>query len=247
MKNLSIVTISLNDIDGLKLTLNNTLKILAQFEMVEQIVIDGGSADGTPDFLEEISGGYANLLFCSECDCGIYDAMNKGAALASGRYILFLNSGDELILQDITKLLDVLETRKYKNADVIGFSYELYDPKKYIRKVIQPRTSFVENFPRMPTSHQAILFRKSLFKKYTYDITYRISGDFEYVCRVLFSNKIYVASDLLLSRFNLGGISSVKKSELFIESCKTLIRYRKNIFILPVRIFALLIAIFVKK
>ncbi|SUH36491.1 glycosyltransferase [Salmonella enterica subsp. enterica] len=59
----------------------------------EWIVVDGGSEDGTREFLQKRHGEF-NLRFISEKDRGIYDAMNKGIALAQGRYTLFLNSGD---------------------------------------------------------------------------------------------------------------------------------------------------------
>lgn len=59
----------------------------------EWIVVDGGSNDGTREYLENLNGIF-NLRFVSEPDNGIYDAMNKGIAMAQGKFALFLNSGD---------------------------------------------------------------------------------------------------------------------------------------------------------
>ncbi|EPX8673465.1 glycosyltransferase, partial [Escherichia coli] len=93
---LSIITVAFRNLEGIVKT-HASLAHLAQAGDIsfEWIVVDGGSSDGTSAFLEGLSGEH-RLRFVSEPDNGIYDAMNKGIAMARGRFALFLNSGDIL-------------------------------------------------------------------------------------------------------------------------------------------------------
>ena len=87
---LSIVTINYNNLKGLK----NTVKSVQSqnFRQFEHIIIDGGSSDGSYEFI--IRNKELFNFFISEKDSGIYNAMNKGIQYCSGDYIVFLNSGD---------------------------------------------------------------------------------------------------------------------------------------------------------
>src|ERR1051325_9405304 len=91
---LSVVTVAFRNYEGVVKTWRS-LRNLARDPSItfEWIVVDGGSQDGTAEFLENLNGQY-NLRYISEKDKGIYDAMNKGIAMAEGRFALFLNSGD---------------------------------------------------------------------------------------------------------------------------------------------------------
>jgi len=92
---LSIITIHLNNFQGLARTLRS-LSEVSFSPSVEWVVIDGGSLKNHDQ------NGIINQVrslahsFSSEPDDGIYDAMNKGTRLASGDYVLYLNAGDEL-------------------------------------------------------------------------------------------------------------------------------------------------------
>ncbi|QXQ09641.1 glycosyltransferase family 2 protein [Paeniglutamicibacter sp. Y32M11] len=88
MQRLSVITITRNDLEGLKRTINSVKN--QSFENIEHIIIDADSTDGTKDFLNN----QPNLKFISEPDDGRYDGMNKGASHASGEIIWFLHSAD---------------------------------------------------------------------------------------------------------------------------------------------------------
>ncbi len=92
---LSIITVAFRNLEGIVKTPSASLAHLAQADDIafEWIVVDGGSNDGTREYLENLNGIY-NLRFVSEPDNGIYDAMNKGIAMAQGKFALFLNSGN---------------------------------------------------------------------------------------------------------------------------------------------------------
>ena len=92
-KKLSIITINYNNQSGLQRTVESIVN--QTWKEFEYIVIDGGSTDGSAAYLES-----QNKIFdywVSEKDLGIYNAMNKGIKAATGHYLLFLNSGDELL------------------------------------------------------------------------------------------------------------------------------------------------------
>ncbi|MCL2844407.1 MAG: glycosyltransferase [Chitinivibrionia bacterium] len=93
MPKLSIITINLNNKDGL---VNTAKSVVTQtWTDYEWIIIDGGSTDGSVDVIKEYAEKTDKLVYwCSEPDGGIYQGMNKGIAKANGEYCWFLNSGD---------------------------------------------------------------------------------------------------------------------------------------------------------
>jgi glycosyltransferase involved in cell wall biosynthesis len=105
----SVVTVAYNALEPLRRTLDSVRE--QRWDAIEQIVMDGGSGDGTVELL--LARDREIALWRSERDRGIYDAMNKGLAQAIGDYVLFLNSGDVLqgkVLfpgQDFGRLLPV--------------------------------------------------------------------------------------------------------------------------------------------
>lgn len=87
---ISVITVSFNRLQELRETFSS---IISQtYKNVEYIIIDGASEDGTVDFLHQNSVNISYWI--SEKDAGIYDAMNKGALVATGDWIIFMNCGD---------------------------------------------------------------------------------------------------------------------------------------------------------
>ena len=93
---ISVVTVCYNSVDTIEETM---LSVLNQtYSDVEYIIIDGGSTDGTVDIIKKYADRIA--YWVSEPDNSIYDAMNKGIAVATGDYINFMNSGDSFASKD---------------------------------------------------------------------------------------------------------------------------------------------------
>jgi len=119
---LSIITINYNDAVGLQRTLdsvaaqsiaNNSLSSptiahdcpQSPIE-IEHIIVDGGSTDGSVDVIRDYEKRLSlslrlSLIWISEKDKGVYNAMNKGIKIATGDYIQILNSGDILASNDV--------------------------------------------------------------------------------------------------------------------------------------------------
>ncbi len=208
---LSIITVCLNDKSGFDRTAKSIIQ--QTHHDFEWLVVDGNSTDGTADLFEQYSGRIDHLI--SEPDDGIYDAMNKGIALARGKYCLFLNSGDTLFdLKVVRRLCPHLV------ADLVIGQMEVFHPvntskngiRKFSNRKIGKRYLFDRTLP-----HQATCIKKSLFDEYGgYDTSFVIAADHDFFVR-LFNKKIKISFvPFCVSRYMLDGLSTqLKTSELF--------------------------------
>ncbi|MCX2837488.1 glycosyltransferase family 2 protein [Salinimicrobium sp. MT39] len=202
---LSIITVNLNNLEGLKRTMQSVFE--QTWQEFEYIVIDGGSNDGSKKYLEENSAKID--YWTSEPDNGIYSGMNKGIQVAKGEYLLFLNSGDHFHskkilfeIKDEVIFFDVIyfniETRKDQVANQITYPSDL-------------RFSF---FINATICHQAILLKRKMFKVVgPFDENLRITSDWKFLILALFKyNCSYRKINRTLSVFYLDGISSKEKN-----------------------------------
>jgi len=176
---LSIVTVCLNDRAGLARTLDS---VAAQgpgdFELV---VVDGGSTDGSVEEARGRGGLVQRLV--SEPDRGIYDAQNKGAGLATGEYLLFLNAGDRLAAPDaLARLLAVPFAEDLVYGDVV------YSQAGHGRRVRPPDRPVLAYLMKSILPTQATLWRRTLFDRLgRHDLSYRIAADYDLLLRALFA------------------------------------------------------------
>lgn len=168
---LSIITVVRNDAQRLLKTINSLAGFYGD-ERFEHVVIDGKSSDQTLDLLRKNSQ-YKNFQYLSESDNGIYDGMNKGAGLASGRFLLFLNCGDRMAMSPdrIEKLLRPVA--QADESDIVCFCSRLCHGTDI--SVLRPQPGRLH---KMPTSHQAMMFSKEFMRTHLYDTRYRIAADF---------------------------------------------------------------------
>lgn len=202
MIRLSVITVNLNNADGLRRTIESVVtQTVRPFEF---IIIDGGSTDGS---VEVIRSFEAKLSFwTSEKDSGIYDAMNKGITHTAGDYLLFLNSGDTFSAPDTVSKLTAYED----TADVIhGTSRLFYPDGTYIiygKKKFMPSITL---FHAMIFSHQAAMFKKNLFAEFgLYDTDLRIVSDYDFILKAFFGGKKFLYIGETIADYQLGGISS---------------------------------------
>src|SRR5690606_12018670 len=121
---ISIITVVYNNVRDIEYTIRSVIS--QTYPNIEYIVIDGASTDGTLDVINNYRDRINVVI--SEKDRGIYDAMNKGLATASGDYVLFLNSGDELF--DDNSIQNVVE--EGKGADIIYGETKLVNEERHI-------------------------------------------------------------------------------------------------------------------
>ncbi|MDB2531611.1 glycosyltransferase [Alphaproteobacteria bacterium] len=160
---------------------------------VEHIVVDGASRDGTLDILNIHRSHFAVLL--SEPDTGIYDAMNKGLALASGDIVGFLNA-DDFYAHDRT-LESIVQC--FTDDDLLDACYSdlIYVDKSDISQIVRywQSNSFVaSSFSRgWCPPHPTFFVRRSVYERFGgFDLTYRIAADIELMMRFLEVKKINV-------------------------------------------------------
>lgn len=146
----------------------------------EVIVVDGGSTDGTRAWLESQRARLAGVV--SEPDAGVYDAMNKGVARATGDWVYFLGADDRLVGDMI--LSEVLNWTKKTEAGVMVGEAAFDDGRLYkLRARINPRA---RNF----VHHQAAFYRRSLFTENgPFDASLAIMADYEFNVR-LWKNRV---------------------------------------------------------
>jgi glycosyltransferase involved in cell wall biosynthesis len=191
-------------------TIEDTILSVASqaYRPVEHIIIDGGSTDGTMDLIRKHMDKIAVVK--SEPDHGIYDAMNKGLALATGDIVGFLNADD--IYADPHALDEIFSAIKEQNVDAC-YGDLVYVDKANIRKTVRywkSRDYQDGLFERgwMP-AHPTFYTRRWVYEKYGgYDTDYRRQSDFELTLRFLAVHKIKSAYiPKILVRMRRGGVS----------------------------------------
>ena len=158
---LSVITINLNNADGLRKTIESVVS--QTFSDYEYIVLDGGSKDDSVDIIKQ----YADRItfWVSEPDKGIYSAMNKGILQAKGEYCLFLNSGDYLVNKHILEKVFSL------NLDT-----DIFCTLDFGKNSVEDITFY--DFLYKSLKHQSMFIKTNLFYKISlYDERYKIISD----------------------------------------------------------------------
>ena len=217
---ITIITVVYNAREEFELTISS---VTSQKQCgVEYVVIDGGSSDGT-FMLAQLRLNVIDVLI-SEPDRGIYDAMNKGIAVARGQTLLFLNAGDTLVSGAVKQLLTSART----GSDLVCHAVQICRAGHLID------TYHAETPPPSPDSqhmywpHPGILARRSVFDLIgTFDASLRYSADLDWIHRIIreHSLRITYCSQPVVN-FSLGGASSTAGSAS--ESRKVAIQHGKT-------------------
>ena len=204
---ISIITVAFNAAT----TLADTLQSVAgqTHTDIEHIVIDGASTDGT----REVATRYGTHIakFVSEPDKGIYDAMNKGLALATGDIIGFLNADD--VYADDEVLQRVAEIMAQNAFDAVFGDAEFVNPARPARSVRRYRSAhFCPEriaWGWMP-AHPSLFLRRDVYERFgNFRTDYRIAGDFELVARIFHGGTLkYRHVSEVWVRMRTGGIST---------------------------------------
>ena len=145
MYKLSIITINKNNAIGLEKTIQSVIN-QTYFDKIEYIVIDGLSTDGSSMIIDKYKDYFS--YWVSEEDNGIYDAMNKGTNVATGEYLLFLNSGDVLYHNNIIK-----EVYNELKSYYIVYGGVEYEGEKDIIRIPPERLDFLFFSKRLAIFH----------------------------------------------------------------------------------------------
>ncbi|MBD2700679.1 glycosyltransferase [Spirosoma sp. BT702] len=201
--NLSIITINLNNVTGLKKTIESVVN--QTYSSFEFIVIDGGSSDGSVQLLEQYAEHIHHPI--SESDNGIYHAMNKGIQLATGSYCLFLNSGDWLADANVVESV----FSENPQADIVSGDIYFYDNQLGQVKWLVPSPHYVtaRTFFSGMLPHQATFIKRSLFNSLgLYNEQLKIASDWLFFLEALLvKHHTYQHYKGVVAYFNMDGIS----------------------------------------
>lgn len=213
----SIITVNLNNREGLRNTINSVIN--QDYSDYEFIIIDGGSTDGSKDVCHEFSSQITYWI--SEKDNGIYNGMNKGIIKARGEFVNFMNSGDTFydnhVLSNVSKMMDgsdIVVGCDFNQSPITGETFTSILPTR-----ISMATFFTQSLP-----HQSSFIRRSLFDNSLYDEKLKIVSDWKFFMnKIVFENAtVQLINNLIISRHEQDGLSAYGAEKVAIEREKTL-------------------------
>lgn len=201
----TIITVCYNSANTIEKTI---LSVQNQtYKNIEYIIVDGNSKDTTLSIIKKHKNIISNWI--SEPDKGLYDAMNKGIAMAKGDLIGILNSDDTFNSDSV--IGEIVDFHKKYHIDAsVGNIVQHKENGKIIRlyssKFWNPEKLKIGFMP----PHPSIFFRKNLFEKFgNYDLGFKIGADYELIARFFLKNKIaWKYSDITTTAMLVGGLSS---------------------------------------
>lgn len=206
---ISIITVCLNEEERIEQTLQSVIS--QNYSSKEYIVIDGGSTDDTVEIIKRHSSHID--YFISENDQGIYDAMNKGASLAKGQYLIFMNGGDTFYNSDVLK--KVFLSQSHSEDLLYGDTKYIYPETDNWLMAKHPKKINIHYLAHNTLNHQSTFFKKSFFiKAGMFTTQYKISGDYDFFLRAFINHKCtYKYLQTPISCFFKDGISSKKENQ----------------------------------
>lgn len=196
---ISIITVTKNCAQTIERTLDSIKKI--KNSDIQYIIVDGKSDDGTLTIIQRY-GDLVDLLI-SEGDTGIYNAMNKGAAVAQGKYILFINGDDYILAEGFNQACIFL---KRSAPEILCCGSEVYGQNGEKGSILRPspwRLFFYNAIPHLST-----FVSSDLQKRYQFREIFRIAADYDLFLRLFLKGHRFVLSDLVTSVHYRGGFSS---------------------------------------
>ena len=196
----TVITVVLNGAEYLEQTIQSVLD--QSYVNIEYIIIDGGSTDATLDIIEK----YANRIdhWISEPDKGIYDAMNKGIALAHGELIGLLNSDDYYEKEGIAAAVAAYRHRGIHGI-YFGHTY-LIQEDLGLRYQYHART---DHWRGMGFCHPAMFAHRQVYYDLgEYDLNYRLAADYDFILRALEQNVKLIPIDAFIVNYRNTGLSA---------------------------------------
>lgn len=199
---ITVVTVVFNGEKVIESTINSVLE--QDYSNLEYIVIDGLSSDNTAKIVSKYKSQLSK--FVSEKDSGVYDAMNKGIDLATGKWILFMNAGDTFYSQ--ASISDFFEHQRNINNEYAVLYGNAEFRLKNIAYTIEA-SSIVNSNEYMPFSHQAAFTRTDIAKNKKFDLSYKIAADTAFFLRLVKENYKFLHIPVTVCSYNaLEGLSA---------------------------------------
>ena len=209
---LSVITINYNNFEGLRKTVESV--VCQTYHDFEYIIVDGASTDGSAEYIREL--GQKNypfaLYWVSEKDNGIYNAMNKGAQIARGEYLLYMNSGDCIVNNMV--LFEVFSKKSYDSDLLLGKCYVSKDGERIWLSTPSAKITLATLY-NQGIMHQATFIKRSCLLSYNgYDESFRWLADIDFWFRsLIYGNATEEALGVIVAEFDNSGVSSCPKDQ----------------------------------
>lgn len=217
----SVITINKNNRNGLQRTLESVIN--QNFKNFEYIIIDGNSSDGSGELLKGLK--IANVRVIVENDEGIYHAMNKGLNFACGEYVIFLNSGDFFIDNQVLRKVNNEILENHGHDCYYGIENKVDDNGRSIIKNVNINDNlFFLLHNSIP--HQASFWDAKVLKSLGgFDSRFKIIGDYVLLYKALVLGYSFFKIDVIVDVFQVGGLSNNPKYKYLHK--KDLVLFRK--------------------
>lgn len=202
----SIITVCFNSEKTIERTIKSVWK--QSFQDYEYIIVDGASRDRTMDIVRQYEPMFeGRMKWVSEADQGIYDAMNKGIAMASGELIGIVNSDDYYEQDALEKVMQVYDGYDY--SVIYGLLRTVLNEKEVM--VYLKNHEFLE---KDMIAHPSCFVAKKVYERFgRYSLQYPYSADYEFMLRIKKQKEVrFMKTYHILSNFSLEGASSSVKA-----------------------------------
>lgn len=224
---ISVITAVLNSAGTVGCALRSVHE--QRWSNIEHIVIDGGSTDGTLDIVDEHKSRIATVV--SEPDGGVYDALNKGIAHASGDVVGFLHADDEFASPDVLARV----AAAFDDPSVAAVYGDIeYVNRDDVSRVVRYWRAGPYRRARLPHGwmppHPTLYLRRDVYSRFgTFDTRYRIAADYEYMLRILWWGRVQATYlPEVLVRMRTGGMSNMSLSNILHKSREDYAALREN-------------------
>jgi glycosyltransferase involved in cell wall biosynthesis len=234
----TIVTVVFNGEANLEKTIKSIIN--QSYKNFEYIIVDGNSTDASIDIIRKYN--YAIDHWISENDISIYDAMNKGINLASGKWINFMNCGDEF--SSLHVLSDIFNSNKISGVHVIYGNHEVIYPdkkKKYVK------SGEIEDFWKgSKFCHQASFTNLKSLKSRLFSTQFRLASDFDFFYNFWLSGAKFKYIDLNIASISSGGVSDKCRLHVLFEWWRIVEKRPRTFFFYFVEAFIQILKAIVK-
>lgn len=213
----SIITVTYNAEELLQKTIDSIRR--QTFPEIEYIIVDGASKDNTLNVISQNKDVVTSWV--SESDSGIYDAMNKGISISSGKWINFMNAGD--IFCEDTTLESVAKAIQPDTEVAYGHRYYL----RRGERIFQEAKDISTIYERMPFGHQSTFARSDVLKENKFNSTYKFAADYDLLMRLYLSDRSFQKINVAICDFLAGG-QSESGLRPYLETIKILLDHTKD-------------------
>lgn len=226
----SILTVVLNRVSSIERAIKSVIN--QNFKDYEYIIIDGGSIDGTINIIKKYDPFISKWF--TDKDTGLYNAMNKGLKLLSGKYVILLNSDDWLEPDILFKLENLIKLNNYSSEIICGgINYYLKSGRSKMLTTNLRRFNRLIDSCQNPVRHPGTLVPLDVYKRIGYfDEKYRICADEDFILRAYYNKEKFIFCDFAISNMEEGGVSTERLNldKIYREHIEIVKTYSSNRF-----------------